>query len=304
MKDFWDEALGRLQSVGAHWATWSLIGTFVLYVLGYLTVRFHLTVLGVGTGLGILDERYLFAGAKFIVYLVSACVTLLLLLLLPAAVGCTAYRLWRRPKHHAQDAHRAKPEGSRAGWADQKRLLVVGIVLATLFIQVVMRQCFLLGNLLVAPGLPQEPGWLFALATTRNDTLLALFFVGLVASVAVTGGLLIIAGRAAGDAVARGLFWLLAFLVAVQTLLLPINYGTLIGDKTLARVASLDGATALRPGEEAWLVWESKDDLTYLVRRAAGDGPPRSLVTLNRKDVKRVEIVGYDRILAKIFGGT
>ena len=65
MSGIWDEAVGRLQSVGAHWASWSLIGTFVLYVLGYLTVRFHLTVLGVGTDLGILDERYLFAGAKF-----------------------------------------------------------------------------------------------------------------------------------------------------------------------------------------------------------------------------------------------
>ena len=65
----------------------------------------------------------------------------------------------------------------------------------------------------------------------RNDTALALFFVGLIASVAVTGGLLIAAGRAPGDGAARGLFWLLAVLLAVQVLLLPINYGTLIGDK-------------------------------------------------------------------------
>jgi hypothetical protein len=44
--------------------------------------------------------------------------------------------------------------------------------------------------------------------------------------------------------------------------------------------------------------------MTYLVRGAAQDDARRSLVTLNRGDVKRVEILGYDRILAKIFGRT
>ena len=47
----WDDAISRLQSIGLHWATWSVIGTFILYVLGYLTIRFHLSVLGVGTDL-------------------------------------------------------------------------------------------------------------------------------------------------------------------------------------------------------------------------------------------------------------
>jgi hypothetical protein len=27
----WDDALGRLQSVGLHWATLSLIGTFIFF---------------------------------------------------------------------------------------------------------------------------------------------------------------------------------------------------------------------------------------------------------------------------------
>ena len=47
----WDDAVGRLQSVGLHWGTWTLIGSFVLYVLGYLTIRFHLSVLAAGTDL-------------------------------------------------------------------------------------------------------------------------------------------------------------------------------------------------------------------------------------------------------------
>ena len=57
-------------------------------------------------------------------------------------------------------------------------------------------------------------------------------------------------------------------------------------------------------GQDAWLVWEGNTGMTYLVRGAAQDDARRSLVTLNRSDVKRVEILGYDRILAKIFGRT
>jgi hypothetical protein len=167
-----------------------------------------------------------------------------------------------------------------------------------------MKKCFLFGNLLLAPALPPEPAWLSALLIGKDDTLLALFFAGLVASVAVTGGLLIWGGREPGDAATRALFWLLAFLVAVQILLLPINYGTLIADKVLPKVASLDGAAPLPSGQDAWLVWEGNTGMTYLVRGAAQDDARRSLVTLNRGDVKRVEILGYDRILAKIFGRT
>src|SRR5262249_26653851 len=101
----WDDAIGRLRSLGAQWATFTLIGSFILYVLGYLTIRFHLTVLGAGTDLSIVDERYLFAGARFVVYLVSACVTLLLLLLLPAAIAWAAWRfLWRRGKRQGEAA--------------------------------------------------------------------------------------------------------------------------------------------------------------------------------------------------------
>ena len=299
----WDDAVSRLQSIGLHWATWSVIGTFILYVLGYLTIRFHLSVLGAGTDLAIVDERYLFAGAKFVVYLVSACTTLLLLLLVPAGLCYAAYRLLSRRRKQAEKTP-DNPAGRFAAWCiDQKRLLVFGIVLAILFIQLVMKKCFYLGNLLMAQNLPRESAWLSGLVICKDDALLALFFAGLVASVALTGGLLILAGRAGGDLVTRCLFWLLAFLVAVQVLLLPINYGTLIADKILPKVASLDGVAPLRPGEEAWMVWEGNVGMTYLVTRRAGDGPPRSLVTLNRGDVKRVEIVGYDRILAKIFGG-
>jgi hypothetical protein len=97
-------------------------------------------------------------------------------------------------------------------------------------------------------------------------------------------------------ALARGL---LAFLAAVQVLLLPINYGVLILDKALPRVAAL-GEKPLADGEEAWLVWEGKDGVTFLVRNQARTR--RTLVTLPRGDAKRTEILGFDRILPTLFG--
>lgn len=296
-----EEAIRRLQAIGLQWATFSVVGSFVLYVLGYLTIRFHLTALGVGTDLGIIDERYLFGGAKFVVYVVSAVVTLLLLLLVPAGLGYATSRLVTRLYRR-----RRAPSGSSASrlhaWClDPTRVLIAGIILSIIVIQLLMKQCFFFANLLVARNLPAQAAWLSDLLVREDDLPITLFFAGLVASVSVTGGLLILAGRGPAGASRCVLFWLLAFLVAVQLLLLPVNYGVLIADKVLPKVASLDGETPLRPGDDAWLVWEGESGVTYLVRPGAGGSQTRSLVTLRRSDVKQTEIVGYNKILWEVF---
>jgi hypothetical protein len=67
------------------WALLTAVGSFVLYLFGYLTLRFRLSTFGIATDLAVLDERYLFAGAQFLVYFLTAIpiVLLPLLLLLP-----------------------------------------------------------------------------------------------------------------------------------------------------------------------------------------------------------------------------
>jgi hypothetical protein len=297
-----EEAIRRLQTVGLQWATYSVVGSFMLYVLGYLTIRFHLTVLGVGTDLAVVDERYLFGGAKFLVYLVSAVVTLLLLMLVPAGLGYATYRLVSRLRGPGSANSESSANRSRDWCIHPTRLLIAGIILSIVAIQLLMKQCFFFGNLLVARNLPPQAAWLSDLMAREDDVAITLFFAGLVASVMITGSLLILAGRSAGGAGARALFWLLAFLVAVQLLLLPVNYGALIADKTLPRVASLDGESPLRPGDDAWLVWEGESGITYLLRRGLGEARTRSLVTLRRSEVKRTEIVGYNKILWEVFG--
>jgi hypothetical protein len=278
----------RIKTLGGDWTKYTLVGSFLLYVVGYLWLRFHLTAMGIGTDLAVLDERYLFAGARFFVYLVSL-VPNIILVALPVAVV-----IWA--------VHRLLPKATREmvrAWIMQPtRLVIIGIVFALISIQFVMRQCFAFNDLLLARNLPPEPAWLVKLLL--DDRFMPLYFSLLMAASAVPVAILIALrkteAQSASAAFAR---MLLAFLAAVQILLLPINYGVLIADKALPRVASL-GDKPLADGEDAWLVWEGKDGVTFLLR--SQERQRRALITLPRSDVKRTEILGFDRLLPKLFG--
>ena len=120
-----------------------------------------------------------------------------------------------------------------------------------------------------------------------------LYFSGLVAACAIPSIIVAALRNVDGRASLAIIKGLLAFLVAVQLLLLPINYGVLIVDKTLPRVAAV-GDKAMVDGEEAGLVWEGKDGVTFLVRRrTAGRGARDAPAVGDRTN----EIVGFDRIV-------
>lgn len=266
----------RAQAVAGDWTKYTVIGSFVLYVLGYLVLRFHLTAIGVATDLQVLDERYLFTGARFLVYLVASAANVVFVGLVVAVILSVLSGVLPRIAL-----------GPRAfAW--------IGIVVALVMIQFVMRQCFFFGNLLLASDLPAEPAWLVAILL--DEPLMTLYFSGLVAGCVLPIWALVATWNQAISAVTRGL---LAFLAAVQVLLLPVNYGVLIVDKDMPRVASL-GAAPLAAGEEAWLVWEGATGVTFLIRNQATQR--RALVTLAKEEVKRTEIVGFDRILPRLFG--
>jgi hypothetical protein len=278
----------RISALGSNWTTYTLVGSFLLYVVGYLTLRFHLTALGIGTDLAVLDERYLFTGARFLVYLVSA-VPIIVLVAVPIAVLILLVA-------------KVAPEATRrtvGAWTmHPARLTAFGIVFAVVVIQGVMRQCFIFSDLLLAPELPREPAWLVSLLL--DGRFMPLYFSAIVTACAVPIAILGVLRTTAAEgatAFARGL---LVFLAAVQVLLLPINYGVLILDKTLPRVAALGEKKPLAAGDEAWLVWEGKDGVTFLVRSEARRR--RSLLTLLRADVTEIEILGFDPILPTIFG--
>ncbi|HZN12066.1 MAG TPA: hypothetical protein VFC61_10325 [Blastocatellia bacterium] len=293
------EALAeKVKALAGGWPSYAALGGFILYLLGYLSLRFHLTSLGIGTDLTVLDERYVFTGAKFLVYLGATIPIIALLALPPAGLAYLTARLWSwaaRGRSGAAAGGRWRRAGN--GRATPTLLALAGIVLSVVLIQFVMRQCFVFANLLLAPRLP-EPIWLRSLLLAEGDGPRALYFSGLVAGCAAAAGLCWAArARAPQTPRARALTAALAVLAGIQFLLLPVNYGVLIIDKVLPRVADLGGVEALREGQEAWLVWEGKDGVTYLVRGPEG----RRLVTLPQREVKRTQIIGYDAILRRIF---
>jgi len=284
----------RVKAIGGSWTAYTAVGSFVLYVLGYLALRFHLTALGIGTDLAVLDERYLFTGARFLVYLAASATSAVLVGLLLLMLLYLPYRLLSAERRKRLSGAPTTLSASHPGW-----LLFVGIVFSVAMIQLVMRNCFELSNLLLREKLPVSDlsGWLLH----GDESRISLFFVALAAGCAVPSVLLLALRAQALSAGVAALRNLLFVLFVVQILLLPINYGYLVLDTTLPRIASLDGLKPLPEGSTAWLVWEGKDGMTFLVRAREGDKMVKSLLTLPRSEVKRVEILAYDRIYEELF---
>jgi hypothetical protein len=287
MSDLIKQLDERIKALGGEWATYSLVGSFVLYVVGYLVLRFHLTVFGISTDLSVVDERYMFSGARFLVYSVSTLPIIAMTVLPIVLIGWLLSRL-------VPAATRARM--SRFVMAPA-RLVPLGIGFCIVMVQFVMRQCFYFNDLLLAPALPAQPAWLASLLI--DDELMPLYFSALIASVFVTFAILVltraVSAPSAGIRMGR---YLLGALAVVQLLLLPVNYGILVIDQSLPRLAGI-GDTPREAGDEAWLVWEGQEAVTYLVQRA--EGHQRSLVTLPRSEIKRIEIVGFDPIIARLF---
>jgi hypothetical protein len=282
---------GKIEGLAGKWTTYAAFGTFLLYLLGYLTLRFQLSAYGVATNLDVFDEKYMFAGCRFLVYLVSSVPTVLLIALLLAAILYLPYRFWP-----ASSKARAQ-QWVRSWIANPNRLPFVGIFLAVALIQFVMRNCFVFGSLLLKDKLPENE-WINNILLTSVGNR-SLFFSGLLAGTLLTAAVLFSTMRSwtSGTALSKALMSLLIFLLAVEFLLLPVNYGTLIASQTLPRVSE-PGDEKLPEGSQAWLVWENKDVLTYFVRDA---GNKKTLLTVPRKDAK-VKIVADDAIFCVLFG--
>ncbi|HEV2133489.1 MAG TPA: hypothetical protein VGR47_04445 [Terracidiphilus sp.] len=253
-----------------------------------------MSVFGVATSIDAFDEKYLFAGCRFLVYLVSTIPNLLIIVLVLILIGYLPFRA-------VPTSLRSRVKEAIMKWAeDPFRLALAGIVFAVLFIQFVLRMCFVfVNNALLAKSLPDL--WITRVLLSGEGRL-ALYFSGLVTGTLITGGMLFFVQRReeAHTGPGRALVWLLGFLFAVEVLFLPVNYGVLISSQSLPRVAEISAETAPSDGSMSWLLWDSKDAMTYLVRDSADQ---RMLVTVPAKDA-RIRIMGYDNILCVLFCGT
>lgn len=300
MNDLTQRIGERVKALAGSWPNYATLGGVVLYLLGYLTLRFHLTALGAGFDTTVVDERYLFTGARFVVYLVSLVPNVVLLALILGALIWLPARLLPTRLRQGLAARNARV----VAWvADSQRLALIGIAFAVFMIQFWMRDCFELSDLLLRERLPDDnrpAAWLALDYGGRMD----LYFTWLVAGCLISGIVLLAVLRQSADGGSEGagvLRPLLGFLVAVQFLLLPVNYGYLVVDKNLPRVASLDGVAPLAAGTRAWLVWEGKDGVTFLLRK---DDGARNLVFVKRDEVKRVDIVANDPIVHTLYSSS
>jgi hypothetical protein len=155
-----------LVRVVREWSAYSAIGVFVLYLCGYLALRFHLTALGIVTDLTVLDERYLFVGAKFFVFFASCIPYLVLIILALWGLIGVARRLapfiWKSTQNLF---NRPQP------------LLWAAVTIAILAIRFFMTPCFAIHDLPFQCALP-GPQWLRNLLHFQDDIDLTWFFIG------------------------------------------------------------------------------------------------------------------------------
>jgi hypothetical protein len=281
MESPWQKIGEAFGETPAKWSLYAALSSLIIYVFGYLTVRFQLMALGIGTDLELLDERYLFEGAKFMVYIVSTVPVVVLFVLPLTALGWLVMRKFPS----ARDL-------LTRWWSRPTDPLVAGIVFSVLMIKCVMKQCFLFDNLLLRERLPR-PAW-FAYILIAPDALPAqLYFALLIASIAVAIGFTLpLRYWSTATPAHRALGGLLIFLIGVQVLLIPVNYGILTSSRDMPRILPGAASADVAPGCTAWLVWEGKSGMTFLVRDPAK--ARKTLLTVLRDQVKRVEIVAYD----------
>lgn len=274
--------------------------SMILYILGYLSIRFHLTALGIGTDLTIVDERYLFTGARFVIFLISTIPSLLFLLIIAGSIIYVPLIILPGSLKQPVFAWLTKSWlAFKTWWAQNDRLLIAAIILAVLEIQFLMRQSFFISNLLVAKDYSVIPEFLRQLLLEENSHLLTLFFMLLtgfwVISCCLYALSLKITRKTPQTKILQGL---MGFMVILQFLLLPVNYGSLYVDKTMPRVSNLSSNKDLGAGEQAWLVWEGNKGNTYLIWNSLTKS--RVLILIPKSEIKTVEITAYDPLLSMI----
>lgn len=318
MSSFFQDLQEKLSNLVGSWASYAALGTFLLYLFGYLSLRFHLTALGIPTDLTVVDQRYFYAGAKFLVYvllyipvivLIALVVVIMLVVLVSivAALFALYTRIFKRENGKNKRRQRGVVRQAVVSWSKKAWVIaLLGIIVSEVWIQFLMKQCFSIHDALLDPS-TTEMSWVAAIMRNQdNNYLEVIFFCTVVAGTIVVAWLLFTAinlRKKAKNTAATLLIALLAGLFTIQVLLLPVNHGVLIADKVLPRVTDLGGQEKLQEKQTAWLVWEGNEGVTYLVQsEGSWDystqnwSRVRKLITLPKKNVTRTEVVANDSI--------
>lgn len=262
-------------------------GTGVLHAIGYVSLRFRLRALGVELDHGMIDERFLFEGARCLLQLLTT-VPLLVLLASPVLVlGALLRRA--RGIGPAIESLLARVTGMPPRW-----LVVGGVAWAVVAVQFVMHHVIHFQNLLLDP-VPCDPPWLRSVMLDGSGRLAPFYFVALLALLTPTAFAFLRLPKN-GWGPARGLLGLLLF---IQVLLLPVHFGIVGAAAPLARLAALPGEPAT---SRVWQAFATDDSAVFLIERP-GPPPERRLVALKSEELERLEVVGRELPLAGLAGG-
>ena len=88
--------LEKLGGFAGKWSAFAALGSFLLYLFGSLTLRFQLSTYGVATNLDLFDEKYMVAGCRFLVNLVSSVPNVLIVVLVLLLGGGGGFYYSRR----------------------------------------------------------------------------------------------------------------------------------------------------------------------------------------------------------------
>jgi hypothetical protein len=267
---------GTVESWAKALAATSAAAVGLVYLCGYLSLRTQMTALGIPAEWSTFDQRYLFAGASFLIALAQV-----LLLLVDIAVrgalalailGAVAWLLLRRR------ARTILLSGVK--W---QRHLAIAAAVASVAISLVAitraEQWLLLQDLLFVTDLEGDA----LIIAAQGDEWHWIFLKYLAATVASGALILVTVRRATHTRLWAGAATLA---LAVQMLSLPMLFGVLTADSPRARI--------ILNGQRGWLMWEDGGTLIYL-----RDSAPLEVERHAKSAEQVITIAGYDRVLRR-----
>jgi len=305
IKEYFEENLNWLDK---KWAPLITMGSVVLYFFGYLTLRFHLCSMNVTSDYQFIDERYLFAGVNFFLYLflsIPIVVLLIFILICIVYIFCASNKILLKiiakllPKN-AQFYIQAKWENSVSYLFGPLPLLCTIILLTFLFIQIVMRKVLLIKNISFLNSLPDDGlsgNLIHLMMNSQNSS--NNYFMGLIIVTGLTMTSWFYFKQIQFTQIKLKILHIfLGILILIQIILLPVSYGILINEKELPRI-SKNNFLPLKTTENAWLIWEGNKYMNFLVKDSQTN--QTKVLTVPRDTIKQLSVEGTDCVFGLVY---
>ena len=276
---------------------------FLIYICGYLSLRFRLLLLGAAMDFGAFSERVFYAGAMFLIYTALTLSSVLLIVLLPAlGIRLISRWLWfKRMRKSAHDpglatndpglAERTTSAISRMIRAAPYECCLTTLVLGFAFVQFFLRKILSFQAILLHPsGLSGVFDFLVRACVLDKEA----YYVLLLLALVLASGLFILLRKNMPNTLAsKWLLRILFFGICVQAAFIPIHHGGLVVAQSFSRLMRIKGE-ALPAGKKAWLIWEGETFLSILLKDSTKAGVSRKMMITTKELAAPMESGGSD----------